>query len=43
MAHDRVAKKDFARKSPEPIEEEAENADRLVRIEKRRGEPLVGL
>ena len=42
MAHDRVAKKDFSRKSPEPIEEEPESAEQIVKIQKKRGQPLVG-
>jgi hypothetical protein len=42
MAHDRVAKKDFSRKSPEPIEEEPQSSELTVKIEKKRGQPLVG-
>ncbi|XP_062518614.1 MAGUK p55 subfamily member 7-like isoform X2 [Corticium candelabrum] len=39
-AHDRVATKDFARKSPELVEEETNGADRIVKIRKTKGQPL---
>ena len=38
-----MATKDFARKSPELVEEETNGADRIVKIRKTKGQPLVSV